>query len=91
MSHKEIVISSAGPEDFALTEDGWLFISKLLSGPCCTLLRAKASVLERHIHHKLFIHHTVVVCSVCTKGVEMSVAVLLLMKLGKCFLQCELG
>lgn len=72
-----------GPEDFALTEAFWLLIPKLLSSPCCALLRAKSSVLELQVQTKLLICHTVVICSVCVKGVGMNVAVLL----GKCLIQ----
>lgn len=69
-----------GPEDSVYIEI--TFKSLLYSQ------RAKASVLELQIQNKLCIYHTVVICSVCVKGVEMNVAVPLLMKLGKCFLQC---
>lgn len=45
-------------------------------------------MLELQPQNKPLMYHTLVTCSVCGKGVEMNVAVPLLMMLGKFFLQC---
>lgn len=39
LPHKQAILSPVGPQSLALAETYWLFMSKLLSIPCCTHLR----------------------------------------------------